>query len=92
MDYTWLLVVGSVERGLHLASLYHTYLTESARVTVVMRLSAPKPHMSPAETCMAGIAARVEIETLRPCNSLMSEPQLLYHSSRTLQEGNILYL
>ena len=28
---------------------------------------APERHMSPAETCMAGIAARVEMETLRPC-------------------------
>ena len=37
--YTWLLALVSVKRGLHLATLCHTYLTESARVAAVMRLS-----------------------------------------------------
>ena len=40
-DYIWLLAFALVKRGLglHLASLCHTYLTESARVAAVMRLS-----------------------------------------------------
>ena len=51
----------------------------------VMTVSAPKRHMtSPAGTCMAEIAARVEMETLRPWTSFMSATPQLSHSSRTL--------